>query len=221
MSQCITIPDGFLPNNNPLLKPPAPLTNQRLTPTLDALVKEHENVWSPETMALYKDFSDAQKVIRRLRNRGEPEPSVMPNGGTRLNRMASLLVTPAMLGALPETFAVPFMQIGGPWRVPAGYYGWINYVACEYSGQGFAEGSGNLLFSLGVQNYFYYGYGNIAATLGSRTSALWSINGGLPLISNQYIQWQATLNNPAVTPGGYIICTIQGWIAPTPKGTTR
>jgi len=216
MSQCITIPDF-----NPALQPPAALTNARLTPTLDSMVKDHENVWSPETMALYKDFVDAQKVIRQMRKNAAPEPSRMPSEGTRLNRVATLLVTPAMLVALPTTFPVPFTGINGPWRVPAGYYGWINYVACEYSGGGFAEGSGNLVFSLGIQNYFYYGYGNIAVTLGSRTAGLWSIEGGLPLISNQYIQWFATLDNPAVAPGGYIICTIQGWIAPTPKGTNR
>jgi len=172
-------------------------------------------------MALYKDYSDAQKVIRAMRKSAAPEPSRMPDQGTRLNRLATLQITAPMLAALPATFPVPFTQINGPWRVPAGYFGWINYVACEFSGQGFNEGSGNLIFALGVQNYFYYGYGNITATLGSRTAGLWSIEGGLPLVANQYIQWYVTLNNPAVQPGGYVICTIQGWIAPTPKGINR
>lgn len=197
--------------------PPA-LMNAPLTPGLDQIASSQAHGTNQEWVKLYKDFLNAQKVIRQLRRDAEPDPSVMPIEGTRLNQGMlagqQLLVTPLMLN--PATF--PFFQVVFTYRVPPGYRGYINYVSAEYTGQGFAEGSGSITFALGVQNYFYPGYGSILTTLGSRTAGLWSIDGGLPLLGNQYITWNVILNAPAIQPGGYIICTFQGWIAPTRKG---
>jgi hypothetical protein len=210
MAACVT-PQQLLSS-----VPPAALSNAPLVPDLTNLAWSHAHQSNQQYVTLYKDFVAAQKLIRQLRKQADPDPSVMPIEGTRLNQGSlpgqQLLVTPAMIGALPSTFPV------FTYRVPPGYRGYINYISCEYNGAGFLDGSGSLAFALGVQNYFYPGYGNILTSLGSRNAGLWSIDGGLPLLGNQYITWYVTLNNPAVTPGGYVICTFQGWIAPTRKG---
>jgi hypothetical protein len=213
MAACIT-PQQILSGS----QTPAALRQAPLTPDLDKVAWQQAHQSNPQYIALYKDFVNAQKVIRQLRAQADPDPSVMPIEGTRLNQGSlpgqQLLITPAMLN--PAGF--PNLLTVFTYCVPPGYRGYINYISCEYNGAGFVDGSGSLTFALGVQNYFYPGYGNILTTLGSRTAALWSIDGGLPLLGNQYITWFVTLNNPAVQPGGYVICTFQGWIAPTRKG---
>jgi hypothetical protein len=62
--------------------------------------------------------------------------------------------------------------------------------------------------------------------MGSRLTGLWNIAGGIPLLQNQYVYYVVTYDSTStVAPGGYVICNLQGWIAPIRRreqhGTVR
>ena len=188
--------------------PPALQRYGRLTPTLDDAVQQYMYGWNPASQALYDRFTASEMVVAKVRSRRLPDPAAMPADGIRLNQGGTMLI---------ESMTQSGTYVVLDYRVPVGYYGFINFASNEYNGGGFLDGSGALIWSIQVNQWFYPGYGQIPYSLGSRYTGLWNIAGGLPLRANQYIQYLVaydTTATPAITPGGYVICTIQGWIAP-------
>jgi len=187
---------------------PAPLrASGQLTPGLDELQRDHEYGWNAESELLYRRYQAFSKISQAIRaGRQLNKADLMPVDGIRLNESGSLAIT---VGFASGTYTVL------TYRVPAGYYGWINYSSNEYTGTGFDEAGGALVWGIEIQDWWYHGYGAIDTTLGSRLFGLWNIAGGLPLASNQYVRFIVTYDSTiGVTPGGRVICTLQGWVAP-------
>jgi hypothetical protein len=186
------------------------------TPSLDRAATEYTYGWNDASQAMYIRFLAARRIVARMRTRRLPDPARMPASGIRLNLggepgNGTLLITPDLVSG-----TYPVLT----YRVPAGYYGFLTYATNEYTGAGFAEAAGALIWSIGVNQWFYPGYGQIPYTLGSRLTGLWNFAGGIPIESNQYITYSVAYNNAlTLGTGGYVICTLQGWIAPIREKT--
>lgn len=186
--------------------PPPLRSDGRMTPVLDQMAYDREFGWDRYSDLLFSRFEAGEELVKRIRRRKPRDPAAMPIDGTRINPKGSLLIAPATASGVYTVLT---------YRVPAGYYGWINYASNEYTGSGFDEAGGGLIWEIQVQNWFYPGYGTIPYSLGSRLAGLWNIAGGLPLLSNQYISYVVRYDTSlGVAPGGRVICTLQGWITP-------
>ena len=196
--------NGLIVAGTPL--PGALRSNGQMTPGLDDAVRDREYGWNAQSETLFRRYRQALKVIGHIRQRKPPDPASMPASGIRINPNGSLLITPQLPSGVYPVLT---------YRVPAGYYGFINYASNEYTGGGFAEAAGALVWAIKIQGWYYPNYGTIPFSLGSRLSGLWNIAGGLPLLSNQNVVFSVIYNTvPGVASGGYVICTLQGWIAP-------
>jgi len=186
--------------------PGALRSDGRLTPSLDQAVLDHDFGWNAASQVMFQRFQAAQQIIARIRRKKPKDPALMPAAGTRINPSGTLLISPGLASGIYAVLT---------YRVPPGYYGFINYASNEYTGGGFAEAAGALIWEIQVQGWFYPNYGTIPYTLGSRLNGWWNIAGGLPLLGNQYITYLVRYDTTVgVATGGYVICGLQGWISP-------
>ena len=189
--------------------PAALQQNGSLTPRLTDLLRDREYGWNAASERLFRRFERNLAVSRHLGRRAPNTPTLMPPDAIRINEGGSFAIAADTPSGLYTVFT---------WRVPPGYYGWLNYASHEYTGGGFAEASGGLIWHIQVNDWFFPGYGAIRWSLGSRLAGLWNIANGLPLIGNQYISYLVDYDSTStVVPGGSVICTIQGWRAPVRK----
>ena len=102
----------------------------------------------------------------------------------------------------------------GQWRVPEGYDGVINRVVCSFTGNGFQDFSGNIVWRVQVGLRYPKDYGNITATWGDYQTAFLIPGSNIPIISGQTVTVIA--NVPAGSPvnGGYITAGTFGWLWP-------
>jgi hypothetical protein len=187
---------------------PGPLRRDGVaTPQLEQAIRAHEYGWNQSSETMFRRFDYSRRVVNRMkRRRRQWIPAAMPASGIRINPSGTMQITIATAAGSYAILA---------YRVPPGYAGFLNYASNEYAGAAFTEASGALVWYIEVQQWFYQGYGNIPFTLGSRQASLWNIAGGLPIRSNQYIVYGVTYTPGAgLTAGGYVICNLQGWIAP-------
>lgn len=104
------------------------------------------------------------------------------------------------------------------YTVPFGWVGYINNIAHQYiNGAGFVDGSGDLIWGIGINNYFPYGYGNMTVQQGSLTNASLYSDTGIRIRSNQNITYQVTWNGQNLV-GGSLLCAFQGWVCPVAVG---
>lgn len=155
-------------------------------------------------------------VVAQQWDRGYwPYPwSEMPPGGLPFDVFDSI-ATPAANGT--ETRVLQF-------QVPFGYDGIVLAVANVFTGPGFVEGSGNLVWRIRVGSPSLQGrpqlnYSNIRNTLGS-TQTPRDVQGGIQIVSGQFLEYSVThaLGSPIVPGGTRIICNIQGFY--WPRGST-
>ena len=98
--------------------------------------------------------------------------------------------------------------------VPTGYDGVITSITNFYTGAGFVEGSGDLLWRLLIGRRWARNLGAIDTTLGSLTSPCPLFRGGIRVYSNQLITYFTNVPIASALAGGRVICGVFGWYYP-------
>lgn len=148
---------------------------------------------------------DAAK--RRQWRFGAPPWVSMPRTGQRYQKVEA--------SVLPAVEGVDNLLL--TYRVPYGYSGVLLTVTCLFSGTGFVEGSGDIVWR--VRNNFRYfrDLGAVSISLGDLDTPYALEGGGYRIKSNDIIRLYAQLGAGALgvlDPAGRIIVGITGWIYP-------
>jgi hypothetical protein len=98
--------------------------------------------------------------------------------------------------------------------VPTGYDGVITSIANFYTGVGFVEGSGDLVWRLLIARRWARNLGNIDTTLGSLTSPCPLFRGGIRVFSDQLITYYVNVPVASALVGGRVVCGVFGWFYP-------
>lgn len=170
---------------------------------VDVAGRKHSAVapWCPENCSPEKE-----------REQGYwPMPWVeMPPGGLPFDPYG-FINTPAANGT--ETLVLQF-------RVPKAWDGIILGVTNVFTGPGFVEGSGDLIWRIrvgqpNVQGGPQRNYDNILNTLGTLEEPR-TVQGGIIVTSNQFVEYTVThaIGSPIVPAGTRIGCNIQGYYWP-------
>lgn len=101
-------------------------------------------------------------------------------------------------------------------KVPRGYNGLIEAIYNEYTGGGFLEGSGDLIWRIRLNSEAVRNYGNIRTTMGSLVVPR-PISGGVFVMSDQLVEY--TIEHTAGSglapgPGTRILCGLRGLFRP-------
>ena len=104
--------------------------------------------------------------------------------------------------------------IMGQWNVDIGYDGVINKFVVGFTGDGFNQGSGNIVWRLKVGQRFVRDFGNVKNTYGDLNTALLVQSDHVEMISGQTVTLIA--NIPAGSPvnGGQVFAGTFGYIWP-------
>lgn len=136
--------------------------------------------------------------------------SEMPPGGLPFDPFDSI-VTPNANSV--ETLVLQF-------QVPFGYDGIVLGVTNLFTGPGFVEGSGNLIWRIRIGSPNLQGrpqrnYSDIRNTLGTLAQPR-EVHGGIAIVSGQFLEYTVThaLGSPIVPAGTRIICNIAGFYWP-------
>ena len=98
-------------------------------------------------------------------------------------------------------------------QVPLGYDGVIPSVVNMYTGQGFNEGSGDLIWRIRLNQRYVKDYSNITTTIGSLTTPYPANTGAVRLLSGQTVNYYVMLGAGALgnLNGGRIVTAMLGW----------
>lgn len=99
--------------------------------------------------------------------------------------------------------------------VPVGYEGVITSVVNYWTGTGFVDGSGDLIWRIKIGPVYARDFGQILTSLGSLTSPCTLFRGGLRLRSFQRVQYRFEHDSGSALSGGRIVCAFLGWFYPT------
>jgi hypothetical protein len=128
----------------------------------------------------------------------------MPPGGREIQQMAALPLSSIVFGV--DTPVLTF-------TAPVGYDGIITEVVNFFTGTGFAEGSGGLIWRVKIGNSFARNLGNILFTYGSLQDHFVIPGVGIPIVSGQIFTYY--VNVPVGSPVGgqtpQIVCGAFGW----------
>lgn len=131
----------------------------------------------------------------------------MPVQGKQFKKISSI--------ALPAADGNDHLVLS--WLVPYAYDGTIVSVVQNYTGQGFVEGSGDLVWRLQLNQHYVKDYGNSNTQLGSLVTPYPNINSGQILIqSGQLVQFFVNRSTTSAgnLNGGRILCATLGWTWP-------
>lgn len=116
---------------------------------------------------------------------------------------------------------IPWTSNGGqPLYVPVGYDGVVTEVTCEISaptppGNGFQEGSGQVVWRLSADHRFLRDYGDIRVSLGSLRVPSAILRKGVRIYQRNLLQFTVAIQPGApINPAGVIIVSIIGWYWP-------
>ena len=179
------------------------------------------NPWDDCLDAEYKDFVDIFNAGIPSRKLYPSPPWVtMPPEGRRFRPISVAPLTQFQtLGVFNATDTVVLQM-----RVPLGYDGVISDVVCQFTGQGFNEGSGDIVWRLAA-DYLPLGagltggrylrdMGNLLVSLGSLTQPSPVPRGGLRIYSWDLVTFFANISAAATAANGNIICSVAGWTWP-------
>jgi hypothetical protein len=112
---------------------------------------------------------------------------------------------------LPGTSGVDVLILS--YRVPLGYDGVINFIVQNYTGQGFQEGSGDLVWRLQLNERYVKNLGNTNTQIGTLTQGPQSPNAQVIVQSNQLVQYFVNLGPNALANlnGGRVIVSTWGY----------
>lgn len=145
--------------------------------------------------------------VRRTDDRYPPW-DFMPSDGRRLN--------------IPKSVTLPATNVDTTiltYVVPVGYDGIIAQAVFQFTGQGFQQGSGDLIFRVAINDYYAYTYGNMSVSFGSLQNPNPAVEGGgIRIISGQVIQLIVRRPNAGLDPltpsTAQVIGAVTGWIYP-------
>lgn len=146
----------------------------------------------------------------------QPPWIVMPNNAREFRQMFSLLTTGFQSGGL-FTGADTLLQdsYGNSfWQVPFGWDGVINRFVNGFTGQGWDEFSGNIVWRLKVGLTYQKGLGKLINTYGSMQTPILSPAAGIRLVSGQSVQIFGNIPVGSPVNGGRVTAGIFGWIYP-------
>jgi hypothetical protein len=129
-----------------------------------------------------------------------------PEQGRRFSKISSI--------PLPGVELTPYLV--ATMQVPLGYDGVIPSVVNLYTGSGFQEGSGDLIWRIQLNQRWVKDYSNIETTIGSLTIPYPANAGAIRLLSGQTVNYYVTLGAGALgnLSGGRIVCGLFGWFFP-------
>jgi hypothetical protein len=154
--------------------------------------------WIQDNGGLQKICCNTQRVYK------DPPWLKMPQEGRQYQEINSI-PAPANDGA--DHTVTQFV-------VPTGYDGVITSVANFYTGAGFVEGSGDIVWRVTVGRAWLRNFGNIETTLGSLTSPCPLFRGGVRVYSNQRVTYSVNIPVTSAISGGRIVCAFFGWFYP-------
>ena len=130
----------------------------------------------------------------------------MPLQGKRFSAIKSI--------ALPSPTGVDVLV--GSFLVPTGFDGVGAAVIFNYTGTGFAEGSGDLTWRLQLNQHYVKDYGNVVTQLGSLQTPYNQNSGQILLQANQLVQFWVNVSVASAGNliGGRIISSLWGWYYP-------
>jgi hypothetical protein len=134
----------------------------------------------------------------------------MPNNGLVFRKPFGQPISAFMSGGVFNGVDV----ILGQWRVPIGYDGVINRVVCQYTGTGFDEFSGNIVWRVQVGLRYPKDFGNITQTYGDYQTAFLIPGSNIPVISGQTVTLIANVPVGSTVSGGYVTAGTFGWLWP-------
>jgi len=121
----------------------------------------------------------------------QPPWEVMPSQGVVLREMFSI-------GASAVSGGAPFNGVDtlvGSFRVPIGYDGVLNHVVTGFTGTGFTDGSGSIVWRVAVGMRYAKNLGNILNSYGSLQTALLVPGVNIRLVSGQTVYLFASIPN--------------------------
>jgi len=170
------------------------------------------NIWNQcidQEAALWKAIKDCGgiQILCPGHKYASPPWQKMPSQGKRFGHPSSIPLASAVLGV--DTVVQSFI-------VPYGYDGVIAAPVNEYTGMGFAEGSGDLIWRIRINQHYVKDYGNIQTTLGSTIQPWYNANSQILLQSGQLVQYLVNRSVGSIgnLNGGRIICGLWGWYWP-------
>jgi hypothetical protein len=102
-------------------------------------------------------------------------------------------------------------------RVPLGYDGLLIALTNVWNGTGFVEASGDITWRVKIDRRFIPYYDTILVTLGTLAVPYDVVGQGIPLLSNQLVQYFANFavgSDARLNMGGATICAATGYIWP-------
>lgn len=204
------IPDGLLPP-----------TLQRGNPLLRRWVWGSGNVWDRRLrhkaqMWAYVRAHGGLKSCCRIPELGAPiwdyPPwMVMPSQGEKIEEMFSQPLTAFQSGGVFTGLDV----VVGQFTVDNGYDGVINRFVCQFTGDGFADFSGNIVWRLKVANRYARNLGNVTNSYGSfQTAFSVPLQDNIRLVSQQTVYLIANVPVDSPISSGVIAAGVFGWQYP-------
>jgi hypothetical protein len=102
-------------------------------------------------------------------------------------------------------------------RIPLGYDGILVALTNVWNGTGFVEGSGSITWRAQIDRRWIPFYDTILTTLGSLAVPFDVVGQGIPLLSNQLVQYFVAFapgSDGILNGGGQTICAATGYIWP-------
>jgi hypothetical protein len=137
----------------------------------------------------------------------DPYEEGAPPGAVPFNRQDSV-VTP-----LPAAGDVQVLA----WRVPFGYEAVLSTWFHAYTGPGFRESGGDILWRVRIGQRYLKDMGAVSHTMGSPRKP-WPADGELRLRSGQMLRYYVQVPNVSglIPPAsGRVLCGVAGWLMPT------
>jgi hypothetical protein len=158
---------------------------------------------------IFRDIAEAGGLkalcCPTARNWDKPPYLVMPEDARQFTEINSI--------ALPAPGAAE--QTVTEMVTPTGYAGVITSVVNYWTGAGFTDGSGDLIWRIRIGPVYARDFGEILTALGSLTSPCTLFRGGLRLRTFQRVQYRFQHSALSGLAGGRIVCGFLGWFYPT------
>jgi hypothetical protein len=199
------LPDSMLPaalqRSNPLLQFPSYTPNQ-----FDAKMLREAAAW--RWISLHGGLKDCCRIPELGAPVWDTPPwQSMPSNGIPMSQMFSQL-----------TASFPFDgsdTLLGAFQVPSGFDGAINRFVCSFTGTGFTDFSGSIVWRLMVGSRFARDLGNVVNTYGSfQTAFLVPGSDIIRLTSGQSVLLFASIPNGSPVTGGAVAAGAFGWLYP-------
>lgn len=138
----------------------------------------------------------------------QPPWQVMPSQGVRIEKMFSLPIS---------AFGTPFTGLDvtlGTYVIPSGYDGAVNRFICNFSGDGFDDFSGSIVWRLLINKRYAKNLGNVTNTYGDFQTAFIVPGDAIRVISGQTLTLIANIPVGSPVTGGRVNAGIFGYTYP-------